>query len=721
MARIETSPDEWMMSLLFVVQDFSAMRINTFRPESGAWPPPLGSLLLERSALPLLKAKVGESRRVQAPHGPKRETVIAGLVHDPGLAPAWQEQNAYGYITPDTLAWLGETSTLHLLKVMVKDQPMNAPAIERTMGELTQWLRQQGHTVGEIRIPPPGKHPHQSQMTAILVLLLVFSLMALVLSAVLNATMINGLLAQQVRQIGIMKAMGARSWQIADLYLVMVLGVGIAAVVIGLWPGIAAGRGLAHVVAQLLNFTLYSQAIPGWVYGVQVLVGILVPGLSALIPIFGATRTTVREAINNFGTNPQAFGSRRLDVWLGKIRGLDRTLVLALRNTFRRRGRLLLTMGLLAAAGGMFITSLNVKAAWERNLQIAAESRHYDLEIRLNDPQPEKKLQAVIVQVNSVQRVEAWNILPAAVSRPDGLDIVRTYPDEGHGSFTLRSAPAGSTLVSQPLMSGHRLQPGAGDEVVLNHTALMLLNRTTPGLAAPLKAGDLVRLSVAGRPVTVRLAGVVREILTPAAAYVSPETFARTAGWAGQTNAVRIVFRAHDARSRKAITREIEDALEHAGFSLDKVISETALDKAVSGHVYLFIFMLIFMSGLMAIVGALGLMSAMGANVTERTREFGIMRTLGARRSVIVRNVISEGIFVGLMSGVAALGLSLPASLVIGNMLGMMSFSIPLPLVLSPQAVLIWALIIALGSAAASAYPAWKAASLTVRETLAYL
>jgi len=132
----------------------------------------------------------------------------------------------------------------------------------------------------------------------------------------------------------------------------MVLGVGIAAVVIGLWPGIAAGRGLAHVVAQLLNFTLYSQAIPGWVYGVQVLVGILVPGLSALIPIFGATRTTVREAINNFGTNPQAFGSRRLDVWLGKIRGLDRTLVLALRNTFRRRGRLLLTMGLLAAAGG---------------------------------------------------------------------------------------------------------------------------------------------------------------------------------------------------------------------------------------------------------------------------------------------------------------------------------------------------------------------------------
>src|SRR5262245_46886259 len=38
--KIEVSPDEWIPLLVFVVPDFDAMRINRFRPESGAWPPP---------------------------------------------------------------------------------------------------------------------------------------------------------------------------------------------------------------------------------------------------------------------------------------------------------------------------------------------------------------------------------------------------------------------------------------------------------------------------------------------------------------------------------------------------------------------------------------------------------------------------------------------------------------------------------------------------------
>ncbi|TLN21542.1 ABC transporter permease, partial [bacterium] len=471
MARIETKSGEWMPLLLFVVKDFNGLRINTFRPESGAWPPPEGSILLEREAAPLVKAKVGDVLRVQTPNGPKRKVAISGLVHDPGLAPAWQEQTTYGYVTPSTLAWLGESSTLHLLKITVKDQPLNMTAIEKTAGDLVQWLKQQGRLVEEIRIPPPGKHPHENQMTAILVLLLIFSLMALGLSAILTATMIGGLLAQQVRQIGVMKAIGARTCQIAGLYLGLIVLIGIVAVLLGLPPGIAAGRGFARVVAELLNFTLYSEAIPGWVFLAQLLVGVLVPFFVALIPIIRTTGTTVREAINDYGVSREMFGSRRLDTLLGKIRGLDRTLLLALRNTFRRRGRLALTLGLLAAAGAMFITSLNVKTAWEHNLRDAASHRRYDLEVRLNRPEPEQKLFGIIAKVPGVQQVESWSMAPAAVSRPDGLEIVRTYPDGGHGSLTLRSTPPESKMLQSPLLSGRRLQRGDTGAVVLNHTA----------------------------------------------------------------------------------------------------------------------------------------------------------------------------------------------------------------------------------------------------------
>lgn len=713
MARIETKSGEWIPLLLFVVKDFNEMRINTFRPESGAWPPPEGSILLEREAAPLVKAKVEDEFRVQTPNGPKRKVKISGLVHDPGLAPAWQEQTAYGYVTPSTLAWLGESSTLHILKITVKDQPLNVTAIEKTIGDLAQWLKQQGHSVEEIRLPPPGKHPHQTQMTAIMVMLLIFSLMALGLSAILTATMIGGLLAQQVRQIGVMKTIGARTCQIAGLYLVLIILVGIVAVILGLPPGIAAGRGFARVVAELLNFTLYSEAIPGWVFMVQLLVGVLVPFFVALIPIIRTTKVTVREAINDYGVSRKMFGSRRLDTLLGKIRGLDRTLILALRNTFRRRGRLLLTLGLLAAAGGMFMTSLNVKTAWEYNLKEAASHRRFDLEVRLYRPEPEQKLFAIIAKVPGVQKVESWSMSPAAVSRPDGLDIVRTYPDGGHGSFTLRSTPPESKMLQSPLLNGRRLQRGDTGAVVLNQTAA--------GFFPNIKVGDSITLTVNGQPVTLPVVGMVRETLMLPTAYVSPDAFTGATGQLGQTNALRIVMNEHDTETRSTVKKEIERALEKENISMKVNISETMYDEATSGHVYIFIFALIMMAVLMAVIGALGLMSTMGTSVTERTREFGIMRTIGAKSGTVLRNVIFEGIFIGLMSWAIAVVLSLPLSVAIGNLVGNLSFRSPLPLVLSPMAVVIWLAVIVLGSIAASAYPAWKASQLTIRETLAYI
>ncbi|MBK7317958.1 FtsX-like permease family protein [Candidatus Villigracilis affinis] len=72
--------------------------------------------------------------------------------------------------------------------------------------------------------------------------------------------MITGLLAQQIRQIGIMKAIGARTRQITGLYLVLIVSLGIAASLIGVPLGIAAGRGFTGVIAQLqtLKFTAMS-------------------------------------------------------------------------------------------------------------------------------------------------------------------------------------------------------------------------------------------------------------------------------------------------------------------------------------------------------------------------------------------------------------------------------------------------------------------------------
>lgn len=713
MGRVEVKPNEWMPMLLFVIPDFNAMRLSTFTSESGAWPPPDQTILLERAALPLVNVAVGDSLTVQTPNGTKQSIRISGLAHDPGLAPAWQEQTIYAYITPATLAWLGEGSSLHILKVSVKDQPESVAAIESTISGLSAWLTGQGYTVGEIRIPPPGLHPHQSQMNSILMTLLVFSLMALVLSAILTATMIGGLLAQQVRQIGIMKAIGARSSQVTGMYLALVAVLGLAAVALGIPAGNAAGRGFSGVVGELLNFNITSTSLPAWVYLVELLMGILVPLLVALVPIWRTSRVTVRETLTDYGTRRET-GSRSLDTWLGKLRGVDNTLLLAIRNTFRRPGRLFLTLGLLAAAGGMFITGLNVKTGWETYLADAAASRHYDLEIRFNSPQPLDKINALVSAVPGVQSLEAWNLTPAALYRPDSLEIVRTYPDGGHGSFSLRSALPETALVDMPLLSGRWLQPGDAAGVVMNQNAAAFFPNA--------KVGDELMLMVEGESVTYRLVGTVKQILTPATAYVLPATYAQSTGMsASETNAVRIVLTQHDAASISAVTGSLENALATQNIRMKVVISETMLENATSGHVYIFIFALILIAVVMAVVGALGLMSSMSTSVIERTREFGIMRAIGARSRIILRNIISEGVFIGLLSWLIAVPLSLPLTWGLGYLVGMMSFRAALPLILSPWAVFGWLILVIAGSIGASAYPARQASRLTVRETLAYV
>ena len=298
--RIEVRPNEWVPLLLFVVPTFRDTRISTVRLDSGRWPTTSDGIMLERTAISVANTAIGQTIDVQTPHGATRALTVVGVVHDPSLAPAWQEQTVYGYVTPATVGLLGEDPSLHILKMTVKDAPNDPAAVERTVIGVADWLRREGHSVGEIRIPP-HQHPHQGMMTSVLRMLLVFSLLTLLLSAILTATLTASLLAPQVRQIGVMKTIGARSAQIMEIYVGLIAAIGVLAVTIGLPFGIAAGRALAASTARMLNLELASRSVPVWLYVIQVLIGVGLPLAAALIPIKIAAGRTVRETLHDFG------------------------------------------------------------------------------------------------------------------------------------------------------------------------------------------------------------------------------------------------------------------------------------------------------------------------------------------------------------------------------------------------------------------------------------
>jgi putative ABC transport system permease protein len=130
--------------------------------------------------------------------------------------------------------------------------------------------------------------------------------------------------------------------------------------------------------------------------------------------------------------------------------------------------------------------------------------------------------------------------------------------------------------------------------------------------------------------------------------------------------------------------------------------------------------LLLAMVILIAIVGGLGLAITMSLNVMERTREIGILRSLGAQNGVIRRLVIVEGVIVALISWAIAIPLSIPLAVFLGDALGVSLLATPLDYIFSLPAVFIWLILICIISIIASFIPAQNAATLTIRDTLVY-
>lgn len=710
-AGIEAATGSHQPMTLFIIDDFKELRINTIYQEVGAWPPPPGTILLERDSLKQMQKKIGDTLTIKLANGSSHQLIISGTTHDPAMPKP--SMSAFAYATPATIAGIGANVSLRDLKIIVTEKPFDIDHIEQISSQLALNIQQQGHVVERIRIPPPGEHPHQLIMSAILAMLLVFSFIALVLSAVLTATIIDGMLAQQVRQIGVMKTIGARSSQIAALYLAFVLIIGVLATCIGAPAGLAAGRAFAELVlVTLLNFSLRSGAVTNLVYVALIAAGVLIPMLIAAIPIIKATHVSVQAAIIDFGASSNNYSGKNVSTWLDKIPGIDRSLIMALRNSFRRRGRLLLTLALLATAGAMFISSLNVRRASQQHLIEAAADRHYDLEVVTRKPEDKNKITPIIAAVPGVNLVEAWSSSSVARHRPDGLEIERTYPDGGHGSLTVSAMPDDSKLISMTMLSGVWLNAKEHDTVVLNQKALESFPQA--------KVGDSISISTLGKVANLRVVGIARQKMTGAMAYVSPMTYANVTGLGDLSRSYRVVMDEHDNTSIAALTKQIESALAKQNIDVAVSITESMLRQEVDAHFDLLINALLFISILMAVVGVLGLGSSMSTNVSERTREFGIMRSLGATSSVVLRNVMAEGLFIGLMSCGIAIVMSLPLSAAIGAFLGNLLFDEAFPLVVSQKTLWIWLLIVTTGSIAASAYPAWKASRLSIRETFAY-
>ncbi|MBA3757509.1 FtsX-like permease family protein [Candidatus Saccharibacteria bacterium] len=720
--KIQKDGSESATLQMFVASPDDPMRIATFKTERGNWPPPKDGILLEKSTLEAMKLKVGESLTVLGSNDKPVQLKITGSARDQSLSPASQD-TGYGHISTNILPLLGKEPTLNQLAITVADKPgqtepsHNRDVIVRTALSLADRLKQDpGVSIEQIAVPPPYEHPHQQIANALLTALLAFGALSLLLSAVLIATMFNGLLTQHIPQIGIMKAIGARSNRILQFYLIMILLVSAIATTLAFVPGIVLGRALADLLLKgALNIDVTSLSVPLWVYAVTGIVGIGVPLLLALIPLVRASRKTVREALDERGATdrPGRF-TKRLYSWLGKLRGVDITLLMAFRNIFRRQARFLLSVGLLATAGAIFVGGLNLRAGFQAIPKTITDQNSWDVGVRLREPAVAKQVTDIVGNVPGVTGVETWNTISTNIQYPGKVDVTRTYPDQGHGSLNLTAIPEVTSVFNPPkIIEGRWLAAGDTDAIVLPQS----IRKSLPDM----KVGDSVQLPIDDVLTDWLVVGIAQDLAGGACPCVSQVGFEQASGQQGHVNLIRIVTDRHDKQARIAAGQAATEALGLGQIKAQSAMPIDALVDSAEGHSNVLIILIMFIAASIGIVGLIGLGSTMSTNVIERTREFGVMNAIGAPAGVVRRLVVYEGVFIAVVSCVVAIVPTLLITLVMGTGLGNLFFSAPVPFHVSLWAIIIWIAVVTIGATLATLAPAYRAARLTVREALAYL
>lgn len=118
-------------------------------------------------------------------------------------------------------------------------------------------------------------------------------------------------------------------------------------------------------------------------------------------------------------------------------------------------------------------------------------------------------------------------------------------------------------------------------------------------------------------------------------------------------------------------------------------------------------------AGISLIVGGIGVMNIMLVSVTERTREIGTRKALGAKKSQIRIQFVTEAVIISLIGGIIGILLGVGASAVVSPMLGS-------PMVLNVPAITFCVVFSMAIGVFFGYYPANKAASLDPIEALRY-
>jgi putative ABC transport system permease protein len=703
--RARRGSEAWQTLDLVGVSNFSS-GINRVTTVEGTSAASAGEIVVSQDFLHITGYHVGDPIELKFADGSKHNVTVAGLIKDQTKSKPNLGASNYASITLKTLDRFGQSTTLNRLYVTVDGNGGDLNHIAEVAARVEDQLNNSGRSVYRSEQSRSTVSPIESLALTVMNMLLILGIMTTILSSTLIINMLNSLLMQQMRQIGVMKLVGGRSYQVMGMYLVLIVTYGLIALILAVPLAAVAGYQMANFIAVTSGATLQGfRVIPLAVF-VQTLMAFLIPLAAGFVPVQNGAKISVQQAISSARPN-EVIASRGLTrlitQWLSQF---SRPILVSFRNTFRKKGRLLLTIFTLTVAGAVFMAVFNIRGSLEGVLDQLLQHFMGDVTVGLTQEYRVDEIRQTLMQVPGVIGVEGWSSAAGEVW------------DEKHQMVTrlsISAPPQDTQLLRLNLTAGRWLAPGEDRAIVVSDTIRQFYPNLQPGDTLTIKlpnrhedtwtvVGIFPFLSLLGDPI----------------AYANFDFIAEQNFTPNQASAYRIVASGGDAGAQAALIQRIEQHLADQKYPVASLQSGTTLRNTASSAINMLIAFLLIMAILIAVVGSLGLTGTMSMNVLERTREIGVMRTIGASDGAIMRSVITEGLTIGLITWALAVALSFPISSLLATVIGKTLLQSDLPLEITPVGMLLWLGLVVLLSVIASVAPARSAARLTINEVLAY-
>jgi len=310
-----------------------------------------------------------------------------------------------------------------------------------------------------------------------------------------------------------------------------------------------------------------------------------------------------------------------------------------------------------------------------------------------------------------------------AIKQTVPVKLIREEAHLGERSMEIRvvgTTPAWFTIVRRPLLAGRTLSPSdfeghSAVAVLTEHGARKLLaTKNTIGENVRIGGNNFMIIGIikseGGKAADLQLPDQEVDAYIPmniAKIYYGDITRSSTdSSEMKQVELDQVILEVEDLEDVESVAKGIEVMLERFHAKKDYAMSvPLALLKQAEATKRTFNIVLGSIACISLLVGGIGIMNIMLASVTERTREIGIRRAIGAKRKQIITQFLIETVVLSTLGGIVGLGLGIFIPLVITLTAGM-------PTVVTPMSVMLPLFIsIAIGIVF-GLYPAARAAEV---------